>query len=561
MRHQGRIGEVIAAELAKIEAVGEVLAEQLGEAGHAGIERVAAEVDDLGARQGEMDQPGEAEVVGPLVDDPRRVRRRRPHPRQVGAAQSLQPLAGKPRRPLRKADRLRLQGRPEGLGLAGGEHPGMAGQDLLHQGGARPRHADDEHGELGHLALPGLALHQLGRERRSRPAQRTEHRGLVVIDLQPLQGVSVQQALDRPRVVPDVGESLPQGEIEIDPLVGGQGGRLPPQGLHGGEAWIARLEAPDFGEVVVEAGPARRQGDGALEGGRGLIEAAQFEQQQTPVVVGFCIARIEGDGLIEALQRRQGLARCSRRALAAGQGLAAVVQRLGVVRLQRQSPLEADHRVGRPLQIDQGHPAVVEGDHVIRPGRQGAVVARQRLGWTAEVAQRRAAIAERRDMIGPLGQGQVIAGQGLVEPPQPRQGRAAPVQDVRLAGIQRQGAVKGRQRFFRPAPGVQHRPQPRQGHDMVRLDRQHAPIEPRRLVQSPCLVAQDGVLKETPRVLRSVRSRGRSLHSRPPGRLWPASPDGYGSFRGPSPAPIAAQAQRGRGWRSRQSRGSSSPTT
>src|SRR5262249_49925348 len=69
MSHELEIGPVIAGDI--LDAVGELLAvgEQLPQVAETTCHRIAADVDDPGVRQHEMDKPDVAEVVRHLVDE------------------------------------------------------------------------------------------------------------------------------------------------------------------------------------------------------------------------------------------------------------------------------------------------------------------------------------------------------------------------------------------------------------------------------------------------------------------------------------------------------------
>ena len=150
MLHQLLISAVITAEFGQV--IGMVLlgGEQLGEARDAGIDRVAQCVDDARIRQRQMDEPGEIIVGRHLVGDARgrgreladfgevvladlaqRARVERGHEFGIGDGLAV--------RPAHLVDHV-----VERLQLARAKHIGVACQNLLHQRGARARHAQDE---------------------------------------------------------------------------------------------------------------------------------------------------------------------------------------------------------------------------------------------------------------------------------------------------------------------------------------------------------------------------------------------------------------------------------
>ncbi len=96
MRHQRLIGAVIPAQLLEVIGIGQIVEEQFRIAGQAGVDGVAPHMHDARVRQRQVDQAGEAEVVGRLVGDPVRVGRKLADPVQVGRPKPAEPLVRKP---------------------------------------------------------------------------------------------------------------------------------------------------------------------------------------------------------------------------------------------------------------------------------------------------------------------------------------------------------------------------------------------------------------------------------------------------------------------------------
>ena len=68
MRHQGLVGAIEAAELGEVIGVGnDALVEILRETGKAGVERVAAHMDDARVRQRQADEAEKAKLAGVLL--------------------------------------------------------------------------------------------------------------------------------------------------------------------------------------------------------------------------------------------------------------------------------------------------------------------------------------------------------------------------------------------------------------------------------------------------------------------------------------------------------------
>ena len=119
MLHQIEIHPVIAAELFQVVGIVDLIGEMLAEAGQAGVERVAAQMNDPRLGKDEMDEPDEHVVVGHLVGDPGRLGRQRPKTLDIGFAAAAVLLARKKGQAFRK-----MQG-PAGL---------HAGGELAHEG-------------------------------------------------------------------------------------------------------------------------------------------------------------------------------------------------------------------------------------------------------------------------------------------------------------------------------------------------------------------------------------------------------------------------------------------
>ncbi len=152
--HEVEVGAVVAGDV--VETIGEFLvgrAEQLLEIAEAAGHRLAPDVDDLRSGQDQVDQADVPEIVRRLVDEDR------PAQPAIGAGFVQEALAEQPgvrgghvqqglRAQRQAAGRIaaaELAGVSVDLGqLLRALDTGMGGQDLLDQGRARPRQADDE---------------------------------------------------------------------------------------------------------------------------------------------------------------------------------------------------------------------------------------------------------------------------------------------------------------------------------------------------------------------------------------------------------------------------------
>lgn len=96
----------------------------------------------------------------------------------------------------------------QGCQFAGTEHERMTRQNLLDQRGARARHAENEHGQVGALAVASLLLQQCRRKDRLNPCQQRQGRRLIVVDLRALERIALQQMLEGSSVIVQIGVGL-----------------------------------------------------------------------------------------------------------------------------------------------------------------------------------------------------------------------------------------------------------------------------------------------------------------------------------------------------------------
>ena len=166
MAHQRHVTCVVAPQRALVVGKLHCVVEQAGKARKARIHRVAHGVDDLGTRQGQVNQPQIEEVGRHLVGDEGALGRELPHPLQVVVPQSPQVGLGQRSDTCGKwlpCASLGLRcigdGRIQIHQLARPINRRVAAQNLLQQRGARAGHTHNKDGgAFGiHRALPSAS--------------------------------------------------------------------------------------------------------------------------------------------------------------------------------------------------------------------------------------------------------------------------------------------------------------------------------------------------------------------------------------------------------------------
>src|SRR5690242_2312486 len=91
----------------------------------------------------------------------------------------------------------------------------MARQDLLSQAGARSWHANDEYRHRRGVTEAASLTHRFGSEQFSHPLELRQCRGLIIDDLFPLERIAVDEVIERPFVLPEIGIDLCEREMEM----------------------------------------------------------------------------------------------------------------------------------------------------------------------------------------------------------------------------------------------------------------------------------------------------------------------------------------------------------
>ena len=303
-RHHLSVVLVEAAELGEIEAVFLAPGKVLKEAGQAGVQSIAAAVQDTRFGEQQGDQAQMAEVQRRLVGHDGGASGHRQAFPAIGGGEARQDRLGQvgqalwiglgrvgPGAETAAADRL---GDALDVGqLAGPEDRGMAGQDLLDQGGARARHPDDEDRQDAARPRRGAAGEKIAATGLQDPAQVVAAVGRVRPGS--LGAVTRQEVPEGAVRLVQVVIDLAGRELEEAARLAAQAG-LAAQGLQRGDQRVAGRDAQRLRQVEVGFRVARVERDGAAIGGLGLADPALGAQDVGQVVVEDRAVRLQPQG-------------------------------------------------------------------------------------------------------------------------------------------------------------------------------------------------------------------------------------------------------------------------
>ena len=226
MLHQLAILAVIAAEFAEVVAVRHVVLEQLGERRQAGVDRVAAGVNDLGVGHEHMDQPDEVIIGQQFVGHSRRA---------AGAGGDLRDVIVGEQLELGRADLVHHRREPRQRGeavaqlahrsaeifdFAGAIDLRVARQDLLGQGRSRSRHPDDEHRPIVRITGIGSIFEPLPGEGGADRVEEFAVAGFRKVELGALHPPAGNIVIKRARMFAAVLQRLAERKMEWQQLVG-----------------------------------------------------------------------------------------------------------------------------------------------------------------------------------------------------------------------------------------------------------------------------------------------------------------------------------------------------
>src|SRR5579864_2318851 len=136
-------------------------------------------------------------------------------------------------------------------------------------------------------------MNELGGERRPDASEQSERRGLVVTVHLPYQGITLDEVLERPLILPEIRERFGEREMEIDLQFFANRSAFQRQLLHGGKMRIAAREMFDLREQTIIFGFGRRQFDRLLDGFLSLVQATEFLQSAPHTSVRACMVWLD----------------------------------------------------------------------------------------------------------------------------------------------------------------------------------------------------------------------------------------------------------------------------
>ena len=178
--------------------------------------------------------------------------------------------------------------------LAGAVNHGVAGQDLLDQGAAGARHAQNEDRRGRGIAHVGQAPEELGIEHAGDLVVERSAGRLVVDDFFSLQRVSLEPLLEGTIVLADVLEGFAQGEMQAKRLAGGQTLAVGGQPLERGEIGVAGLKSFQGRAIAMRLDEVGIEGQRLIEARQGSIEPALVRQHFAQLMMRARVVGIEG---------------------------------------------------------------------------------------------------------------------------------------------------------------------------------------------------------------------------------------------------------------------------
>jgi hypothetical protein len=234
--------------------------------------------------------------------------------------------------------------------LPGAEALRMTRQDLLDQGGAGTRHANDENRHVGRVAETGLLRDEIARERRASPLQQLDLAGLVIRDLSPLERGAPDQMLERGFVPAGIDVRLAETVVQTDLLVDRERGQILRQLLHRREMRAIWREPSILAEAIEKRRYHGREVHRLLERRLRLGRSAELRQHPAALRVRDREVRIELDGPLVLGQRLL-------EAAVATQRLAKLDVREGIVRLERERRADMRQRRLQPIEVAYTRPS------------------------------------------------------------------------------------------------------------------------------------------------------------------------------------------------------------
>src|SRR5262249_23497401 len=140
-------------------------------------------------------------------------------------------------------------------------------------------------------------------ECRSDPGEPLQGRGFVIDDFPPLQRIALCQMRKRAPRVTNIGEGFAQREVQIDLVRDVERTDIAPKLNHCPKQRVGGSNSLGSNQIPITGGPARRLGDGAIEGAYRLVEPAERAQCIAESIVSVDVSGGEGYGFLAMRER------------------------------------------------------------------------------------------------------------------------------------------------------------------------------------------------------------------------------------------------------------------
>ncbi len=251
--HQGFCSPAITPKLAEVVGVIQPAGEELRVAGKTSVSGIAPHLNDARLRQRQVQKAQVPKIGRQLVDDAICMGRQSGKPHGIVAAEFAQTFGAQTSKIgwIIAAGEAAKDQVLHVLQLAGAVHIRMARQDLLHQRGARARHAGHEHRQVGVMPRVRIPRHRLGAVDIFQVAEKREDFCFVIRHqraIDPVAFVQMRKSLGRAL---QLVIGLEQCEMQFGLLMGGIPAFIARQRFKASQSRIVFRESCRFGQRVM----------------------------------------------------------------------------------------------------------------------------------------------------------------------------------------------------------------------------------------------------------------------------------------------------------------------